>query len=277
MGSRKAKTGFETQFGTAIKAVPLPLFLICLWTALALWGSFGPLVPSPIAVLRVTEEWIFGDPTVRGAPYYAGTWTVDLVGSIFRAVTGFLIGAACAIALGLFVGWNREVRSFVDPTIHLFRAIPRVSLLPFAIIFLGLGTPPALAMVAIGTFFQVYVQVVQGVQLVPLDLKRAGYMLGCSNSQVLMRVVIPHATPSIFTGLRLGIVYAWTMLVVAEMFAVGSGFGYTLWRAYEFLQVDLLIACVAMISVSGWISDRALVLAFRSKLRWVEKLSGSEG
>ncbi len=95
------------------------------------------------------------------------------------------------------------------------------------------------------------------------DWKRAAQMLGASPRQVLWRVVLPGAMPHIFGGLRLGIAYAWTLMILAEMFAVSAGFGYVLWRGYEFMRMDIVLAGMFMLGIFGFVSDRVIVLIGR--------------
>jgi NitT/TauT family transport system permease protein len=257
--------------------VALPLAIIVAWSAAYASHWLPPvLLPSPWAVVRATLNWI--DPSWTGDPkaYFSGTWLTDAIGSSFRALTGFCIGSALAVILGIAVGWSSKAERVFDPTVQLLRPMPRTALLPFAIIFFGLGNLPALFLVVYGVFMQVYLQVVIGVKLVSRDWRRAAAMLGASQTQILWRVIIPGALPHIFSGLRLGIAYAWTMMILAEMFAVPSGFGYVLWRGYEFMRMDIVLAGMFMLGLFGYLSDRIIVMIARRKLVWAQELSGTQ-
>jgi ABC-type nitrate/sulfonate/bicarbonate transport system permease component len=85
------------------------------------------------------------------------------------------------------------------------------------------------------------------VKTVNRDLLRAAAMAGANEAQLLRFVVLPAAMPSIFAGLRIGVGTAWMLTVTAEMVAVKSGLGYSLWDSYYFLRYDLVIA--SMISI----------------------------
>jgi NitT/TauT family transport system permease protein len=255
----------------------LPLGIVIAWTVACLLNLIpAVLLPSPLAVLRAMAEWINPDWGTGRPAYYTGTWIYDAIGSSFRAIAGFLIGSALAIVIGVAVGWSSKAERIIDPTVQVLRPMPRTALLPFAIIFFGLGNLPALFLVVYGVFLQVYLQVVTGVKLVSRDWKRAAAMLGASPRQVLWRVVIPGALPHIFVGLRLGIAYAWTMMILAEMFAVSGGFGHVLWRGYEFMRMDIVLAGMIMLGVFGFISDRIIVIIARRKLAWAQELSGNQ-
>jgi NitT/TauT family transport system permease protein len=255
----------------------LPLAILVAWTAVYAYQWLPPvLLPSPLAVVRAMIGWM--NPAWIGGPktYYSGTWVSDAIGSTFRALSGFLIGSALAIIIGVAVGWSSKAERFFDPTVQVLRPMPRTALLPFAIIFFGLGNMPALFLVVYGVFMQVYLQVVIGVKLVSRDWRRAAAMLGASQTQILWRVVIPGALPYIFSGLRLGIAYAWTMMILAEMFAVPNGFGYVLWRGYEFMRMDIVIAGMIMLGIFGFLSDRIIVMIARRKLVWAQEISGTQ-
>lgn len=255
----------------------LPLAIIVAWAAAYAYRWLPPvLLPSPWAVLRATLDWI--DPSLTGdaKAYFSGTWLNDAIGSSFRALTGFCIGSALAVIVGIAVGWSSKAERVFDPTVQLLRPMPRTALLPFAIIFFGLGNLPALFLVVYGVFMQVYLQVVIGVKLVSRDWRRAAAMLGASQTQILWRVIIPGALPHIFSGLRLGIAYAWTMMILAEMFAVPNGFGYVLWRGYEFMRMDIVLAGMFMLGLFGYLSDRVIVMIARRKLVWAQELSGTQ-
>jgi NitT/TauT family transport system permease protein len=275
-GQAGARSLFNWQFIDPLKFA-LPLAILIAWAAAYSYQWLpSVLLPSPAAVLQAMLEWIDKDWAVGRGAYYSGTWINDALGSSFRAIVGFTVGSALAVVIGVAVGWSSKAERIIDPTVQLLRPMPRTALLPFAIIFFGLGNLPALFLVVYGVFMQVYLQVVIGVKLVSRDWRRAAAMLGASHSQILWRVVIPGALPHIFSGLRLGVAYAWTMMILAEMFAVPSGFGYVLWRGYEFMRMDIVIAGMIMLGVFGFISDRIIVFIARRKLVWAQELSGTQ-
>lgn len=257
-------------------AFVLPLGILVAWTGAYLFELMPRvLLPSPWDVVATIGEWFNRDWARARPTYFSGTWLSDALGSSFRALVGFVIGAGAAVVLGVWVGWNRTVERVVDPTVQLLRPMPRTALLPFAIIFFGLTNASALFLVIYGVFLQVYVQVVTGVKLVGRDWKRAAQMLGASPRQVLWRVVLPGALPYIFGGLRLGVAYAWTLMILAEMFAVSQGFGYILWRGYEFMRMDIVLAGMLMLGIFGFLSDRVIVLIGRRKLAWAQDIAGN--
>jgi NitT/TauT family transport system permease protein len=256
----------------------LPLAILVAWGTACFYQWMPPiLLPSPVDVVRAMLEWINPAWTSANHPsYYSGTWLNDALGSSFRAVVGFAVGSILAVSIGVAVGWSSTAERAIDPTVQVLRPMPRTALLPFAIIFFGLGNLPALFLVVYGVFMQVYLQVVIGVKLVSRDWRRAAAMLGASDRQILWYVVIPGALPHIFSGLRLGVAYAWTMMILAEMFAVPNGFGYVLWRGYEFMRMDIVISGMVMLGVFGFLSDRIIVLIARRSLVWAQELSDSQ-
>jgi NitT/TauT family transport system permease protein len=255
----------------------IPLLFLIIWQVVSAIGIFPPLlVPSPAKIIAAMLEWFSGSFAAGPKSYFTGTWLQDAAGSTFRALTGFAIGSILAVSLGILVGWSRKMERLVDPSIQLLRPMPRTAFLPFAVIFFGLGNAPALFLVILGTFLQVYVQVVTGVKLLGRDYNRVAQMLGASHWQTLRLIIVPGALPHIFTGLRLGIAYAWTLLILAEMFAVPSGFGYTLWRGYEFSRMDIVVAGMLMIALFGYVSDRIIVIIARRSLDWAQEIGGGK-
>jgi NitT/TauT family transport system permease protein len=93
-------------------------------------------------------------------------------------------------------------------------------------------------------------------------------MMGASRLQLLWRVVLPAAMPSVFTGLRIGLGIAWTAVIVSEMVAVKSGLGYVLWDAYYVGRMDIVIADMVSIGMMGYLSDRIIVLIEQRVLNW---------
>ena len=143
------------------------------------------------------------------------------------------------------MAWQRPpidlLEAPLDPAINVIRSIPIVAWLPFAMLLFGLKDTSAYFLIALGAFFPIFLNTGHGVRDTRKTLVRAAQMLGTSKTQLIYRVVIPSALPSIVTGLRLGIGTAWVGVVVSEMLAVKSGLGYTLWDAYYFGRTDISV------------------------------------
>ena len=246
----------------------LPLALLALWTVAVQqhWVTEG-IVPSPAQVVRSWYTWIFGASTKSLSPY-SGTWVANVLYSGRRVLEGFLIAAAVAIPLGLFIGWNRLVARLVDPSVQLLRPIPITAWLPFSIAVFGIYDTSALFLIGLGAFYPIVVNTTHGVRDTNLLLLRAARMLGARETTILTKVVFRSALPSIFTGLRLGIGVAWTAVIVAEMIAVKSGLGYVLWDAYYVGRMDICVATMFSVGLLGFVSDRILQLIAHWLLRW---------
>ena len=130
----------------------------------------------------------------------------------------------------------------------------------------------AVFLIAMGAFFPIVVNATAGAQRTPRILLRAALMLGTPPHKLLYRVVLPAALPSIFTGLRLGMGIAWVLVIVSEMLAVKGGLGYSLWTAYQFQRMDLIIASMFSVGGLGYLFDRILVAVAGRTLRWAQGL-----
>jgi NitT/TauT family transport system permease protein len=132
------------------------------------------------------------------------------------------------------------------------RPIPVTAWLPLSMILFGLGAKSAFALVCLGAFYPILLNTVFGVRSVDPKLFEAASMLGCRGNAQFYKVVLPAATPAIFTGLRLGLGLAWFVIMD----------GRTLSRT------ELVICGMIVIGVAGYLSDRVVVLIGNRLLRW---------
>jgi NitT/TauT family transport system permease protein len=180
-----------------------------------------------------------------------------------------VVGSAVGAFMGFVIGWSRLGARLFDPVLQLLRPIPITAWLPFVVVFLGTKGTSAVALIAIGAFFPVLLNTVHGLRHIDKLLLRAAQMLGCkSRIRLLLRVGIPAAMPAIFTGLRVGVGLSWVLVIVAEMIAVKSGFGYVMWDAYYFLRMDMIVAAMLSVGLMGFLFDRLIVLIERRTCSW---------
>ncbi|KXA89214.1 hypothetical protein AKJ62_03545 [candidate division MSBL1 archaeon SCGC-AAA259D14] len=251
----------------------VPIIVLVVWEIVARYNLF-PLWPSLELVFGTAAGWIFGIKPVGGVEYYyLGAFSRDVIMSFYRVVVGYAIGGGLAVVLGIMNAWNDRLRNFTDPFIQIIRPIPRTAYLPFMLIIFGIGDLPAIMLVVIGAFLMTYVEVLDGASLVQGRFKRAASMLGASRFQVLRKVILPGSLPSVFSGARVGLGYAWAMIVIAEKFGASFGLGHFLWTGYTFMRLDVVVAAMIFLGIFGFLTDSVLVGVKEWKIKWARELA----
>jgi NitT/TauT family transport system permease protein len=261
----------ERRYYEALKrtslALLIPVLLLIIWQLAGQSERFAGAVPTPAQVAEAWYAWIFADPGMGMNPYL-GTWFSNVQNSTLRVIQGFSLAMLLGIPLGLAIGWSRLAALTLDPMIQGLRPIPITAWLPFSIALFGIRDMGSIFLIFLGGFYAIVVNSTQGARDIDRNLIRAASMMGASSGQLLRRVVLPAAMPSIFTGLRIGLGISWTAVIVSEMVAVKSGLGYVLWDAYYVGRMDIVLADMASIGIMGFISDRLIVAIERKVLVW---------
>ncbi len=253
----------------------VPVGLLILWEILSRVGVFSPIVlPPPTAV---AAKWFNG--LLPGLPYdpanqsyltwlFSGEMPHDMISSLSRVLSGFAIGAGLAVPVGLLLGTNDRLYALFNPLLQVLRPIPPIAYIPLAIVWFGLGNPPALFLIALGTFFPVLVNTIAGVRQVDSIYIRAARNLGAGAGTMFRRVILPAASPFVLAGMRIGIGTAFIVVIVAEMIAVSDGLGYRILEAREYMWSDKIIGGMLTIGVLGLIIDGAMSRLNDHLLRW---------
>jgi NitT/TauT family transport system permease protein len=226
--------------------------------ALALWWlgtrhSDYSLIPSPADV--ATELWDLA---------FGGIY----VASASRVYGAFFLAALVALPLGMMIGRLSVVRALLDPSLQILRPVPVTAWLPLSMIVFGLGPRSAFFLVALGAFYPILVNTVFAVRSVEPRLFEAASMLGVRPAAMFAKVVLPAAMPGMFTGLRLGLGFAWVVIVVGEMTGVQTGLGAMIMDARQLSRTEIVISGMITIGLAGFVSDQAVTLLGRWLLRW---------
>jgi NitT/TauT family transport system permease protein len=241
-----------------------PICLLLFWEAMVRWTGTR-LIPTPRDVAIMMWDFAFGGVYDDA---YSASLPIHFWKSVQRVYGGFFCAAAVGIPLGLLIGRVPLIRKLLEPTLALLRPIPVTAWLPLSMIFFGLGPKSAIFLVFLGAFYPILLNTVFGVKSVDPRLFEAAEMLGCSGSKLFRAVVLPAALPSIFNGLRLGAGFAWILIVVGEMTGVPEGLGAVIMDGRTLSRTDLVITGMIIIGITGFISDRILVLLNNYFLRW---------
>lgn len=245
-------------------AIVFPVVMLIIWH-FATYGRKYSLIPPPSEVALAMYDLAFGGINDDA---YSATLLTHLLASVGRVYGGFAIAVAVAIPLGLMIGRIALVRGLLDPTLQILRPIPVTAWLPLAMIMFGLGPRSAFFLVCLGAFYPVLVNTIFGVRSVDPRLFEAASMLGCQGTAQFFRVVLPASLPAIFTGLRLGLGFAWVVIVVGEMTGVQTGLGAIIMEARQLSRTEIVISGMIIIGIAGFLSDRVVVWLGQRLLRW---------
>jgi sulfonate transport system permease protein len=243
----------------------LPLVLLGLWQASLTFGFIEPYQLTP--PLQVLEA--------AGDQWRRGILQQDIMATLVRVLVGFALGASTAVVLATITGLSRRIFQAVEPTLQAVRSVPTLAWGPLLLLWLGIDDAPKFALVAIGSFFPVYVNLVAGIKGVDRKLVEVARIYNLSGPEIARRVILPAAMPNLFTGLRLGFSQAWLFVVVAEIFGSTQGLGFRLTDSQQLTRVDLVLVAMLGLAILGKLSDMILLAIERRALRWRDTL-GSE-
>jgi NitT/TauT family transport system permease protein len=241
----------------------VPIALLLAWW-LGTRGNAYSLIPSPGDVVLALQDLAFGHEDDA----FSGRLLAHLGASVGRVYGAFLLAALVALPLGLLIGRLRLARELLDPLLQVLRPIPVTAWLPLSMILFGLGAKSAFFLVALGSFFPILLNTIFAVRSVEPRLFEAAAMLGVSQTRMFPRVVLPASLPGIFTGLRLGLGFAWVVIVVGEMTGVQTGLGAMIMDARQLSRTDIVVAGMVVIGAAGFLSDLAVQTLGRRLLRW---------
>ncbi len=216
-------------------------------------GSINPVfLPGPYSVVHRMMSWLRDDELLT-----------DVSVSCFRVIAGWALSVLVALPLGLFIGTFRVVQAMLEPLTDFVRYMPAVAFIPLVMLWIGIDEGAKVAIIFIGTFFQMVLMVAEDVRRVPMAQIEVAQTLGASRLEVIEQVIIPSAKPALLDTLRITMGWAWTYLVVAELVAANSGLGYAIVKAQRFLQTDKIFAGILLIGAIGLAMDQAFRLFHR--------------
>ena len=237
--------------------------VLAAWSILTYGGIVQPLfLPKPDAVAKALYDMFAHE-----------NFASDVWASFYRIVVGFLVASAIGIPLGIAIGSFRAVQAFFEPIIAAVRYMPASAFIPLLIIWFGIGQTEKMAVIWFGVFFPLTLMVADVSANIPKELVNIAYTLGASRWQVFRRVLLPASWPGVIDNMRIGLGWAWTYLIVAELVAASTGIGHVILQSSRFLETEKIIAGILTIGVLGLLSDAAFRLLYRTLFPYAERVS----
>jgi NitT/TauT family transport system permease protein len=239
------------------------VLVIAAWEALVRFHGIAPIfLPAPSSIAVYLWRMIID-----------GTMEYNLGITLLRILVGFALAAVAGILLGVLMGMSRLVARVADIWIAAFYPLPKISLIPLLIIWLGTGEAYKIVISVISAFFPIVMSTYSGIRQVDGGLLKAAKDLGADRWQIQLKVVIPAAIPSILSGLQLGMGVTIILIVAAEMIGGSSegGMGYLLINAGQVMETEKVFASLFVLAVMGAVIIKLQQWADRKLAPWIQR------
>jgi NitT/TauT family transport system permease protein/taurine transport system permease protein len=190
--------------------------------------------------------------------------------SLWRVLVGFIFGAGAAVMLGCLAGWFRAWGYVLNPLIDAIRPIPALAYIPLVIVWVGIGEPSRIIIIALAVFKPCVVNARAGMQEVAQIYVDAARTLGASKLRVFWTVAIPSAVPYLTAGMRTALSTGFLALVAAELIAAPTGLGFMIQNAGQYFRTDIAIVGIIVIGIVGSILDQIARVTGQYLTSWAE-------
>lgn len=263
----------------------VPIIFLIIWSLMAVSIGNPIILPS---ISKVMVNFLHATDNFIGL----GSIPKNIFVSLLRVLLGYSVGVIIAVPLGILMGYKDTVNSLFENFINLFRPVPPLAWVPLVLGWFGVSSLATvfglkqgsmyvylsnfkismIFIIALGTFFPVLTNVTFGVKNVRQTLIDSAKVLGASERDIFLKILIPAAAPTIINGLRTGLGIAWACLVSAEMLPGSlSGVGYLITHAYELARTDLVITGIICIGVVGASLDMIYRFLEKKYFSWERK------
>lgn len=236
----------------------IPLLLLIAWEVVTQKELFSSLLLIPPQIVTQTFKELIVN----------GELADHLLVSFARVFAGFLIGSIAGILLGSALGLSRSVEEFVGPTFHAVRQVPLYAWFPMLILWFGIGEKSKVLFIAVAPFYIMALYTLEGIRGVPPEYLEVARIFEYGRGGMLRKFVLPSALPSIATGLRISLSFAWMAVIGAEILAASSGIGYMMNWGRQIFQIDIVFVGIITVGIIGFLMDYLAGQAEAYFLRW---------
>jgi NitT/TauT family transport system permease protein len=167
------------------------------------------------------------------------------------------------------MGSYRIVGAVIEPVVDFIRYLPIPALIPLLIIWFGIGEASKIAVLWMGTFFQLVLLIADDSKRIPREYIEIGYTLGARPSQITRDIVFRSMMPNIVDNLRITLGWCWTWIIVAEIVASRSGIGHVIWSMRRFLKTPEIMAGILTVGIIGLLTDQIIRIVARRMFRYL--------
>lgn len=193
----------------------------------------------------------------------------DIWISVARVWGAFLMSAIMAIPIGIWMSSYRIVGMLIEPIVDFIRYLPVPAMVPLLIIWFGIGESSKIAVLWMGTFFQLVLLIADDTKRVPKEFIETGFTVGARPRQITWDIVLRSMLPKIVDNLRITLGWCWTYIIIAEIVASNAGIGHAIWSARRFVKTPEVMAGILTVGVIGLLTDQVIRYAHRRWFRYL--------
>lgn len=245
----------------------------------------GPLISLATFVVLVAVWWSLTDLTRTIPPLYfpsigeviasastLGTTILeDALATLMRVLVSWVVGSALGILVGLAMARSRLTYFAVSPIVEALRPVPPVALIPFVILWFGIGDSGKIFLGALGCFMVMVVNTFVSAGNVDPVFLRAARSLGASEQRVYRSVILPAIVPELVSGLRIGAALAFAVVVAAELLGAQSGIGRLIMLASRTLNTPVVLLGTIVIGLEAFAVERAIRFVSDRATSWASR------
>lgn len=241
----------------------LPILLLFLfWELIARTFALEVLPPFSAVVIEFVNLTISGEVGVH------------LFHSLFRGMAGVLIAVFVGVTLGLLMARYEALYRNVDPLVSLTYPVPKSALIPLLIVWVGSGHESRIILAIIGSILPILISTYNGARGTSRNLVWAARSMGVSDFGTLRKVVFPSTLPEIMTGIRIGIIFSYVIVISSEMIIAQTGLGLLVVRFGQLGQYERVFGTILWITILVSGIDRLYLRISSHVLRWSEQEVG---
>jgi NitT/TauT family transport system permease protein len=245
------------------KYAAIIVFLIA-WQIAPTIGLVNPIfIPTPTVILETFWELLLN-----------GVLIENTLISLGRVAAGFGMALAVALPLGFLLGgFFKNFEKAVNPLLQILGQANPFTLFPIFILFLGIGELSKISIIFWVTQWPVLFNTITGIKNVDPVLVKVARTASLGKFDVFRKVLIPASLPTVFTGIRMGAVFAFFMLIGAEMIGATSGLGYMIMQAQMVMQIPRMWVGIVTVALLGITINYAILYVEKRLTRWKEEVT----
>jgi sulfonate transport system permease protein len=242
----------------------VPILIVTLWQILGSTGVVSTFfLPTPWEILQGFRELLL-----------TGELLEHISISVRRAASGFFLGGTIAFLLGILTGFSRRSEDFIDPSVQWFRMIPNLAIAPLIILWFGFSETSKVVIIAVGSFFPIYINTFLGIRSVDNKLFEVSRVLQFNRFKQIILLILPSSLPHILMGVRLSLAISWISLVVAELIGASAGVGHLILFSSQSSRTDLVFVGIIIFAVIGKLIDSLVKFLDRKSVKWRDTYRG---